>query len=90
MAGETGKSVVLDRRAGVTKTALTDIANIAARERQVPAEYINGIEGPTQEFIDEYIYTIGGPVALPHYSKMRFQAVAVPAPVKAAPYVKGE
>jgi hypothetical protein len=88
LAGETGKSVVLERRDGVTRTALTDLSNIAAKERQVPPEFIDGIMGPTQQFIDEFVYLIGGPVALPHYSKMRFSRVAVPEPVSAHPYVQ--
>ncbi|MFW6119111.1 MAG: 6-phosphofructokinase [Planctomycetota bacterium] len=88
VSGETRKSVVLKRDGGVTRTGLTDLSNIAAKERQVPAEYIEGMEGPTQEFIDEYIYTIGGPVALPHYSKMKFRPVPVPEKIAANPYVK--
>jgi 6-phosphofructokinase len=88
VSGETRKSVVLKRDGGVTRTGLTDLSNIAAKERQVPAEYIDGMEGPTQEFIDEYIYTIGGPVALPHYSKMKFRPVPVPEKIAANPYVK--
>ena len=86
--GETKKSVILERRDGVTRTGLTDLSNIAAKERQVPAEYIVGIEGPTQAFVDEFIYLIGGPVALPHYSKMKFARVAVPETVKASPYIR--
>ncbi|MHC4481321.1 MAG: 6-phosphofructokinase [Planctomycetota bacterium] len=88
LEGDTGKSVVLERADGVTRTALTDLANIAAKDRQVPAEYINGIEGPTQQFVDEFIYVIGGPVALPHYSKMQFKAVPVPDAIRQNPYVK--
>ncbi|MHC5034421.1 MAG: 6-phosphofructokinase [Planctomycetota bacterium] len=86
--GETRKSVVLQRTDGVTRTGLTDLSNIAAKEREVPAEYINGIEGPTQAFVDEFIYIIGGPVALPQYSKMRFKAVPVPPEVAQNPYIK--
>ncbi len=88
MDGETKKSVVLERRDGVTRTALTDLNNIAAKERQVPGEFINGILGPTRQFVDEFIYLIGGPVALPHYSKMKFSRVAVPESVTADPYVQ--
>jgi len=87
--GERGKSVVLQRDGGVTRTALTDLSNIAAKERQVPAQYINGLDGPTQEFIDEFLYVIGGPVALPHYSMMKFAQVPVPESVRQNPYVKG-
>jgi len=86
--GETKKSVVLQRTDGVTRTDLTDLSNIAAKDRKVPAEYINGLMGPTQAFIDDYLYLIGGPVALPQYSKMRFTAVPVPDIVAEAPYVK--
>ena len=86
--GETKKSVVLERAGGVTRTGLTDLANIAAKDRTVPAEYINGIEGPTQAFIDEFLYVIGGPVALPHYSAMKFGQVALPEAIAKAPYVR--
>ena len=86
--GETKKSVVLQRAAGTTRTALTDLSNIAAKDRKVPLEYINGIDGPTQAFVDEFLYVIGGPVALPHYSTMRFGAVAVPEAIAQAPYIR--
>ena len=88
LAGETKKSVVLECRGGITGTALTDLENIAAKDRSVPAKYINGIQGPTQEFVDEFIATIGGPVALPHYTTNRFKVVKVPKAVKASPYIK--
>jgi 6-phosphofructokinase len=90
LAGETKKSVILERKDGVTRTSLTDLSNIAAKDRKVPAEYINGIEGPTQAFIDEFIYLIGGPVALPHYSNLRFPAVKVPDKVSKNPYVRSK
>jgi len=86
--GETKKSVVLQRSGCVTGTALTDLANIAAKDRKVPLEYIDGIHGPTQAFVDEYIDVIGGPVALPHYSTMRFQTVPVPASIAQSPYIR--
>jgi len=86
--GETNKSVVLERAGGVTRTGLTDLANIAAKDRTVPTEYINGIEGPTQAFIDEFLYVIGGPVALPHYSAMEFGRIALPEAIAKAPYVR--
>jgi len=87
--GETRKSVVLRPDGGMMRTGLTDLSDIAAKERQVPDRYINGIEGPTQEFIDEFLYVIGGPVAVPHYSTMQFGSVPVPEALKANPYVKG-
>jgi len=87
--GESKKSVVLQRGRGATQTALTDLENIAAKDRKVPAEYIQGIDGPTQDFIDEFIYVIGGPVALPHYSKMDFMCVAVADSIRQSPYVRG-
>ncbi len=87
-AGETKKSVILQRNGSTMGTGLTDLANIAGKERTVPMEFINGIHGPTQEFIDEFIATIGGPVALPQHSKMKFQAVHVPEKTKENPYVK--
>ena len=86
--GETKKSVVLQPNGATMGTELTDLSNIAAKERKVPMEYINGIQGPTQEFIDEFIATIGGPVALPQHSKMKFRAVPVPDAIKDNPYVK--
>jgi 6-phosphofructokinase len=88
LEGETKKSVVLERKGGIITTALTDLENIAAKDRSVPAKLINGILGPTQEFVDEYICTIGGPVAIPHYSTMRYKTVKVPKAVKTNPYVK--
>jgi len=87
--GESKKSVVLQRDRSVTQTDLTDLENIAAKDRKVPAEYIQGIDGPTQDFIDEFIYVIGGPVALPHYSKMDFMCVAVADSIRQSPYVRG-
>ncbi|MCK4374168.1 MAG: hypothetical protein KAX19_02530, partial [Candidatus Brocadiae bacterium] len=89
LEGKTKKSVILERAGVVTRTGLTDLSNIAAKERVVPAAYISGMDGPTQEFIDEFIYVIGGPVALPHYSTMKFRGVAVPQSVAQNPYVKG-
>ncbi len=89
LGGETKKSVILQKTDGAMRTALTDLSNIAAKDRRVPAEYVNGIDGPTQGFIDEFIYLIGGPVALPHYSTMKFAGVPVPAAVKGSPYVRG-
>ncbi len=86
--GETKKSVILKRDNGRTKTDLTDMSNIAAKERQVPGEYVLGMDGPTQDFIDEFIYVIGGPVALPHYSQMKFNKVGVPQSVAENPYLK--
>jgi 6-phosphofructokinase 1 len=86
--GETKKSVILQRENGRSRTGLTDLTDIAAKDRQVPVEYINGIEGPTQEFIDEFLFTIGGPVAIPHYSTMKFEKVIAPDAVKANPYLK--
>jgi 6-phosphofructokinase len=86
--GETKKSVVLERVAGASGTALTDLKNIAAKDRTVPMDYIDGMNGPTQAFIDEYLYVIGGPVALPHYSTMRFGKVAVPDAIAQTPYIR--
>jgi hypothetical protein len=51
-------------------------------------EYINGFDGPTQEFIDEFIYLIGGPMGIPRYSRIRFTTVPVPEAIKAKPYIK--
>ena len=89
--GETKRSVVLEKQEdGKMKTGLTELPNIAGKERQVPDEYIDGMDGPTQEFIDEYLYLLGGPVALPHYSLHRFDSVQVPESVKSSPYVAGD
>ena len=66
----------------------TDVGHAVVFLASPEAEYINGMEGPTQAFIDEFIYIIGGPVALPHYSTMRFGAVSVPPAVVQSPYVK--
>lgn len=88
--GENLKSVVLEKVRTRVTTGLTDLANIAARDKKVPLKYINGLRGPTQEFIDEFIYTIGGSGAIPHYSYRKFINVPVPEAVKNAPYIKGE
>jgi 6-phosphofructokinase len=88
--GLTKKSVVLLRDKGITHTDTTELKNIAAKERSVPAEYIRGIEGPTQEFIDEYIYLVGGPAAIPHYSKGHFKAVKIPDTITKDPYIKNK
>lgn len=86
--GETRKSVILERKNGRTVTGLTNMENIAAKDRKVPAEWLDGMNGPNQDFIDEFIYLIGGPVGIPMYSTMKFNAVAVPEALKGNPYVK--
>ena len=90
--GATQKSVVLKRPDGKTVTELTDLTNIAAKDRCLPLEYINGLNGPTQEFIDEFIYLIGGAMGIPHYSyrKFKFQTVPIPAEIRDHPYIKGK
>jgi len=85
--GASGQSVILKRTDGRTVTDLTAVADIAAKERPVPARYLDGINGPTQDFVDEFIYLIGGPAAIPHYSRGRFKRVPVPQRIKANPYV---
>ncbi len=86
-ANETGKSVIFERETGTTSTGLTDMGNIAAKERDVERHYINDVWGPTQDFIDDFIYLIGGPAALPHYSKQSFPSVSVPQTIKDNPYI---
>ena len=86
----TGKSVILQREGTSTTTGLTDMGNIAAKERSVPVEYIDHIWGPKQSFIDEFVYLIGGPAALPHYSLRRFPGVPVPQEISDNPYIAGE
>jgi len=86
--GETRKSVILTRKAGRTGTDLTDLTNIAAKDRQVPKRMIADLDGPRQDFIDEYIYLIGGPAAIPHYSRVPVAPVAVPKKIAANPYVR--
>ncbi len=90
LAGADRKSVVLEKVKTRVSTDLTDLANIAARERTVPLEFIDGLRGPTQEFIDEYIYIIGGAGAIPHYSYRKFYSVPVPDSIRDNPYLKGE
>lgn len=77
-AGVTRTSVVIDKEAGKFVAGLTDLTNIARQERSVDYHYINGLNGPTQEFVDEFIHCIGSPTALPHYSKMVFTPVDFP------------
>jgi 6-phosphofructokinase 1 len=88
--GETRKSVVLRRDGMVTRTDVTEVENIAAKERQVPLGYIDGLSGPTAEFIDDFIYLIGGPVAIPHYSRQIFPAVSIPSAITSNPYIANE
>lgn len=87
--GHTNTSVVLEKQEGRVRTGLTDAQNIAGKERQVPDHYLNGMYGPTQEFVDEYIYLAGGPVGIPHYSRTEFESVPVPQVVEESPYVAG-
>ncbi len=87
VSGETKKSVILKRDGCSTSTGLTAVDNIAAKERTVPAEYINDISGPTQDFIDEFIYLVGGPAAIPHFSARSFPAASVPQSIKDNPYI---
>jgi ATP-dependent phosphofructokinase / diphosphate-dependent phosphofructokinase len=85
--GLSKKSVILLREGGRTITDVTDMSNIAAKDRSVPIEYINKLDGLTQEFVDEYIYLIGGPAAIPHYSQMIFKSVAIPEAITKNPYI---
>ena len=87
--GENRKSVILEKKKTKVSTGLTDLSNIAAREKVVPLQYINGLNGPTQEFIDEFIYLIGGAGAIPHYSYRKFVSVPIPDEIKKDPYIKG-
>lgn len=75
-SGVTRTSIIIKRSAnGKYEAGLTDLNNIARKERTVDYHYINDLNGPTQEFIDEFLPCIGGPTALPHYSKMVFNTV---------------
>lgn len=78
-AGETKKSIILQQNAnGNYVTGLTDLENIARKETNVDLKDINGLLGPTQSFVDEYIHCIGGPLAIPHYSTMLYDNVKLP------------
>ena len=88
--GATAKSVILKRDGAATSTALTAMKNIAAKERGVESKYIDRLNGPKQSFIDEFIYLIGGPAAIPHYSHGNFPAISVPKAVSRKPYIAGE
>ena len=85
--GFTKKSVILKRTRGRTHTGLTDLADIAAKDRKVPRNLITNLDGPTQDFVDEYIYLIGGPAAIPHYSRVPATPVKVPKKITDNPYV---
>ncbi len=75
-SGVTRTSVIIEKKAnGKFAAGLTDLGNIARKERSVDYHYINDLNGPTQEFIDEFLPCIGGPIALPQYSKMVFTPV---------------
>lgn len=74
--GKSKKSVILKKEGhGNFTTDLTDLSDIAGEVRQVPLNYINGISGTTQEFVDEYIHVIGGATAVPQYSHIKFKPV---------------
>lgn len=71
--GVTRSSVILKKEANGNIVAdLTDLTNIARKERNVDYRYINDVFGPTQDFVDEFLPCIGGPMAIPHYSEMNF------------------
>ena len=75
-SGVTRTSVIITKDGtGKFVAGLTDLTNIARKERSVDYHYINGLNGPTQEFIDEFLPCIGTATALPHYSKMNFDPV---------------
>lgn len=75
-SGVTKTSVIIKKEAnGRFCAGLTDLSNIARKERSVDYHMINDLNGPTQEFIDEFLPCIGGPIALPQYSKMVFTPV---------------
>jgi len=75
-SGITRTSVIIKKEAnGKFSAGLTDLSNIARKERSVDNHYITDMNGPTQEFIDEFLPCIGSPTALPHYSKMNFDPV---------------
>lgn len=77
-SGVTKSSVVLKKESnGNIEACLTDLNNIARKERSVDYHYINDYFGPTQAFVDEFLPTIGGPMALPHYSEMNFDFITV-------------
>ena len=74
-----GKKLVVDGNLDLTsfrnQEQLTDLGNIARKERTVPKKYLRGVSGPTQAFVDEFICTIGGPGAIPHYSDIAFRKI---------------
>ena len=88
--GQSRKSVILERNKGRTYVDLTDLENIAAKDKSVPSHYIDHLHGPTQDFVDEYIYLIGGPAAIPHYSRSLFPYVQVPDVISENPYIAGK
>ncbi len=91
LSAQSGKSVILRPirlRRETADWSEADLADIAAKDRPMPLEFINGLDGPTQEFIDEYIYLIGGPTGIPHYSSHKFRPVPVPAAIKNSPFIK--
>ncbi len=63
-SGVTRTSVVINKEGGKFVAGLTDLSNIARQERNVDNHYINGLNGPTQEFVDEFISCIGSPTAI--------------------------
>ena len=68
--GQEQVSVVLQKIDGMIRTARIPIGDLAGRTRRVPLEDIRGIRGPSDDFIREYLPTIGGAKALPHYKTL--------------------
>jgi hypothetical protein len=76
MEGRSNMSAIMAKcNSGRIYQALVPLEHIAAKERQVPDQYINDIHGPNQDFVDEFLFTIGGPMALPHYSDISLRPV---------------
>ncbi|MFC1696999.1 6-phosphofructokinase [Nanoarchaeota archaeon] len=65
-------SIVLKKYKNKIKTARVPLLRIAGKTRYLPEKYRQSISEPSQEFIDEYLRTIGGPKVLPHYDDIDY------------------
>ena len=51
---------------------------LAGKTRSVPLEFINGVKGPTEEFIKQFLPVIGYEDALPHHHALDFSRIVHP------------
>jgi len=72
LEGDNKVSVVLQKVNGAMRPVRVPLEEVAGLNRHVPPEFFDGIWGPTQAFVDEFLYLIGGPKMIPHYPKLDY------------------